>query len=465
MDARNLRARGVLAIIVLACNLGAGFQTPNFTVQAPTPELAERIGRAAEKYRHVLAILWTGQPMPDWSAPCPIVARVAPTLGAGGETSFLFDRGEVYGWQMKIQGSEERVLDSVLPHEITHTIFASHFRRPLPRWADEGACTTMEHISERGKQHRLLYEFLKTDRGIAFSELFVMKQYPPEMLPLYAEGYSLAKFLLQQGGRLKFVAFLQDGMRQEQWSAAVKKHYGYENLGDLQNSWLAWVKQGMPALNETAAELEGPPTMEMAQAFLRGNGRIIPVGRTAARGQKQSSRDNLTAVASSEKPEPATGYLDESDRQIRQAQARASQAVRESTVNPATAVPRDTAALAEQDAADWQGPIVDQGLPAGIGGGLSANAAGANSLAGPPRSIYERKFLPSVDEDTPISPSAPNPTRLAPLQDAAGIPAGQAVIDTMVNGSAPGAGLASPPSSQKVLLEWGRPAAANDVAW
>ena len=37
-----------------------------------------------------------------------------------------------------------RILDSVLPHEITHTIFATHFGQPLPRWADEGACTTVD---------------------------------------------------------------------------------------------------------------------------------------------------------------------------------------------------------------------------------------------------------------------------------------------------------------------------------
>lgn len=127
----------------------ASYRTPNFVIEAPTPELARRIGDAAEQYRHDLAIEWTGRPLPRWASPCPITAEVADSLGAGGATSFVFDRGEVFGWQMTIQGSEQRILDSVLPHEVTHTIFASHFRQPLPRWADEGACTTVEHPSER----------------------------------------------------------------------------------------------------------------------------------------------------------------------------------------------------------------------------------------------------------------------------------------------------------------------------
>ncbi|MFM9024730.1 MAG: hypothetical protein ACKON7_05235, partial [Planctomycetaceae bacterium] len=52
----------------------------------------------------------------------------------------------------------------------THTSVARHVRRPVPRWADEGACTTVEHPVERARQHRMLIEFLTTGRGIAFPE-------------------------------------------------------------------------------------------------------------------------------------------------------------------------------------------------------------------------------------------------------------------------------------------------------
>ena len=142
--------RGLLQAVVggMVAGIGAvaaaaGHRTANFIVEAPTPALARRIGDAAEQYRHDLAVEWLGQPLPRWSRPCPISAQVAPQLGAGGATSFVFDNGEVFNWTMTIQGSEERILDSVLPHEITHTIFATHFRQPLPRWADEGACTTV----------------------------------------------------------------------------------------------------------------------------------------------------------------------------------------------------------------------------------------------------------------------------------------------------------------------------------
>ena len=258
MEARIFRAAFCLTVFIslpAAVSQAASSRTANFIVEAPTPDLADKIGKAAERYRHDLAVAWTGSAMPNWSRPCPIQAEVAPSLGAGGQTSFVFDRGEVFGWDMKIQGSEERVLDSVLPHEVTHTVFASFFRQGLPRWADEGACTTVEHSSERNKQQVMLVNFLRTDHGIAFDKLFAMKEYPHDVLPLYSEGYSLSRFLIDQWGRKKFMEFLGEGMKNENWPVTVKKYYGFASLQALQDQWLDWVKQGSPALQMKAGEI------------------------------------------------------------------------------------------------------------------------------------------------------------------------------------------------------------------
>lgn len=250
--ARPTIAALALSALVVPSVYGAGYRTANFTVDAPTPQLAKEIGDTAERCRRELALEWLGRELPNWSKPCPIKAQVAPNLGAGGATSFVFDQGEVFGWRMNIQGSRERVLDSVVPHEVTHTIFASHFRQPLPRWADEGACTTVEHHSEISKQERMLIDFLKTSRGIPFSQMFAMSEYPSDVLPLYAQGHSLAKFLIVQHGKRKFLAFLADGMKDGDWPRAVGANYGYRDLLTLQNSWLSWVRDGRPELRPAA---------------------------------------------------------------------------------------------------------------------------------------------------------------------------------------------------------------------
>jgi hypothetical protein len=285
MDARFLPA---IVVFILLVSMGASTRTANFIVEAPTPELAEKIAKQAEKYRHDLAVEWLGEPMPNWAKACPIVAEVAPHLGAGGQTSFVFDRGEVFGWDMKIQGSEQRVLDSVLPHEVTHTIFASHFRRPLPRWADEGACTTVEHIAEKTKQQQMLIQFLKTKRGIAFHQMFAMKDYPKDVLPLYSQGYSLARFFIEQGGKHKFLEFVGEGLKTEKWSETVDKFYGYDNLAVLQDKWLAWVKEGSPKLDEGREEI------------LASNTR----SRSADPGYRAQSGDRQVAGNSPSKQQP-----------------------------------------------------------------------------------------------------------------------------------------------------------------
>ena len=282
--------------------VGAGYRTANFTVDAPTPQLAKEIGDAAERYRVEMAQEWLGKQLPNWSKPCPIKAKVAPNLGAGGATSFVFDQGEVFGWRMTIQGSHERIIDSVLPHEVTHTIFASHFRQPLPRWADEGACTTVEHKSEISKQERMLIDFLKTRRGIPFSQMFVMKEYPQDVLPLYAQGHSLSQFLIYQRGKREFMEFLADGMQDENWPRAIQERYGYRNLLVLQNSWMDWVRQGRPKLQLAADVAQVAAREEPTTPGWRS-------GDTVVRGQDAKSKPavrlaSASVYASPQNPKP-----------------------------------------------------------------------------------------------------------------------------------------------------------------
>jgi hypothetical protein len=290
MEARFLRAAavalfGILTIQSLVAAAGrpqTSVRSEHFIVSAPSRELAEEICQAAETYRHDLAIEWLGQELPPWREPCPIEAHVHPQLGAGGVTSFMFDRGQPWGWTMSIQGSRERVLDSVLPHEITHTIFATHFGRPLPRWADEGACTTVESTVEKSKQDKFLIQFLTTDRGIPFNQMFAMKNYPADILPLYSQGYSLARYLIQQGGKRKFVNYVGEGMQTNNWTATTKKHYGFTSLSDLQVTWVEWVRSGSPDISNLAAADEprdGADTVSRSAS--EGPAASIPAGQMA----------------------------------------------------------------------------------------------------------------------------------------------------------------------------------------
>ena len=263
-----------VALIIFGSTLSAQnlfqVQSKNFVVSAADEVLARQVAHQAERYRKELAVEWLGHELPDWNQKCPI--RVELAAQSGGETTFAFvgPRGasQPVEWSMKIFGPANRLLDAVLPHEVTHTIFATHFGRPLPRWADEGACTTVEHESERKKIQALLLEYLsaRPSKGIPFNQLFLLMQYPDEMLPLYAQGYSLARFLILQKGRRHFVQFVESGLARcpdsmtcRAWDAAVEEYYGFQDLSELQVSWVRWVKDGSPESSAVAVAANRKP--------------------------------------------------------------------------------------------------------------------------------------------------------------------------------------------------------------
>ncbi len=288
------------ALLLLAFMTGAKYETANFVVyNAPTPELARQFCETAEQCRHDLAILWLGKAMPDWSEKCPVKVRVG-NVGAGGATTFVFQSGEVFGWEMDIQGSAERIVDSVLPHEITHMVLASHFRRPVPRWLDEGAATSVEHASERENYRRMLLGFLRRneDRGLPFNRMVTLKEYPEDVMPFYAQGFSVVEYLIALRGHRELVRFAETGMKSGDWNIAVREHYsqnvfgekGFERLGDLQDSWNKWVAAGFPALEAArnpillaSATIPAPPAPVTATAQpVYGNPSIGTIKTTVA---------------------------------------------------------------------------------------------------------------------------------------------------------------------------------------
>jgi hypothetical protein len=229
---------GLLALPSLL--LGATHSTQNFVVDAPTPEIARQVGQYAEQYRKEKALLWLGREMPPWGQRCPV--RVTVTMGgAGGATSFAFDNGQILSQHMHIEGSLERLLNSVLPHEVTHTVFAYHFRCPLPRWADEGGAVLSEDDVERDRHDKMVRQILNAGRAIPLRRLLVLKEYPNEVMSLYAEGYSVTSFLVGKSGRPAFLNFIADGMRSG-WDAALQRHYQLRNVEDLEQAWLTHLR-------------------------------------------------------------------------------------------------------------------------------------------------------------------------------------------------------------------------------
>ncbi len=282
----------VLASAVLSA--GAGYKTQNFLVDAPTPAIAQQVGQYAEHYRREKAVLWLGQEMPAWPEPCPLRVTVSMN-GSGGATSFAFDRGHILGMDMHIEGTLDRLLASVLPHEVTHTVFAHYFRCPVPRWADEGGSVLSEDEQERRRHDQLVRQILNSPgRAIPLRRLLSLMKYPPDVMVLYAQGFSVTDYLVGMSTRPAFLAFVAHGMRYD-WDAALKAHYRINTVEELEQMWLAHLratKQQQPAPvlasarnpNETSRVVVRQ-TVPPAQPFAES-------ARPVYRGQMQGDGDD-----------------------------------------------------------------------------------------------------------------------------------------------------------------------------
>jgi RNA polymerase sigma factor (sigma-70 family) len=259
-------------------------RTTNFEVTAPAGRVARLVAEAAERHRKEQATLWLGKELPAWSERCAIKVRIG-LEGVGGATTFSYDAGRVTSRDMHLEGPLDRLLTSALPHEVTHTIFADCFGEPPPRWADEGGAVLSEDEDEQERHAKLMRDLVGKERYIALPRLLKLKDFPDEVMSLYVEGHSLARFLVGKRGRPTFLAFVKQGMK-DGWDAAAKEHYGYPDVEELERAWLAAVQKsgavelggGMP-VERTGLPEEGP-LPGVARLQPDGKGIILKVIRT-----------------------------------------------------------------------------------------------------------------------------------------------------------------------------------------
>lgn len=219
------------------------YRTKNFIVRSGSGN-AKMYAAALEYNRYKNAMEFLGRPIADWSSPCLVDIQLAG--GNGGATTFAFtngDFGKPFGWKMSIQGTPNGLLEDTIPHEVMHMVTAEAFQRMTPRWIDEGIATTTEtETGGQAKLKNLLNQFMQQGRIKDFSSIMNKKEYPRDMLTIYAQGNSISNYLIEKGGggiigkRKLYEAF--GYANQHGWPAALNKYYGFSGTGQFQSEWL-----------------------------------------------------------------------------------------------------------------------------------------------------------------------------------------------------------------------------------
>ena len=244
---------------------------PLFVVTGGDAVVNRAVQREAEYQARVLAEKWTGKPFPTPAEPYPINIKIDPGK-VGGATTFTFgkDQPKLTSVTMQLTGGFEQLLRVNLPHEVAHVVLAAHFGRPLPRWADEGIAILNEPAKDQADHDVRCRELTNAGRAIRVKHLLPMTEYPRDIIVLYAQGHSLARFLHERDPK-KLLPLIEASFA-DGWDQALKATYGFKDADELEEAWLAWLRKPETLLKAAAKPglpayvIEAPDILRIAFA-------------------------------------------------------------------------------------------------------------------------------------------------------------------------------------------------------
>jgi hypothetical protein len=138
----------------------------------------------------------------------------------------------------------------------------------MPRWADEGASLLSEDLAEFRRHDQIVIDLMARRGNLALETLFKAEDYPSDLMGFYGQGYSVARFLIESGGRPRFLAFVRDGSRGN-WDDAARKHYGLAGIHELDRAWRSWHKVGIDNPNRAN---QAEPILVQSRPRVASNG-------------------------------------------------------------------------------------------------------------------------------------------------------------------------------------------------
>jgi hypothetical protein len=247
------------------------WDTPNFRILHADAELAQQVARVAEAVREEQGRRWGSQQQAGerWSPRCdiylyPTAALFREMTGqpeeSPGFSTMGLNQGKVVARRVNLRVDHPNLTTAILPHEVTHVVLADLFADvQIPRWADEGMAVLSEPTSEQDLRAADLARPLAEGRLFRLADLMKMDYPDGRFWSLYyAQSVSLARYLVELGTPEQFVSFVR-GTQRNSIDAELKRVYGLDGLGDLQDRWLSHVRKRPAALASSARDEGGSP--------------------------------------------------------------------------------------------------------------------------------------------------------------------------------------------------------------
>lgn len=139
----------------------------------------------------------------------------------------------------------EPFADSVgatLDHELTHAFFFYFLNSNFDLFLNEGLAQNSEY-RRRESLRQTVYRRYSNGDFWELSNLYGRNQYDAS-LRIYHQGFSVVDFLIGRGGSQWFSAFMTELVKTNDIDAALRRFYGFKDLGALQDAWKRYVESG-----------------------------------------------------------------------------------------------------------------------------------------------------------------------------------------------------------------------------
>jgi len=224
--------------------------TDHFVVFHRNPFIAGKVARAAEYWYKAIIVHWTAPgTYSPWSRKCSIY--LYPTRKAFQEATsqpdwvpavshVLVREGALRDHRLSTYQTVRLLNESILPHELTHILFPQLVGYPqtFPRWIHECTALLEEPDYKRHRFREAMRTYLKAEVALDLKRLMAISEHPKgdEAQRFYAQCHAIAEFLLQRGGRTRFLAFARAAVK-DGGEKALLATYAFKDLDEFDRAW------------------------------------------------------------------------------------------------------------------------------------------------------------------------------------------------------------------------------------
>ena len=248
-------------------------ETANFRIHHSNPDIALRAARVLEASRERTVKVWDPAACDAvWSPRCDVVLR-----SPGSQTSKHCDAISfavvtceascVIGRMIVAPQNDPRLLESILPHEVTHVVVRSRLRSDdVPCWLDEGVALVSDSTHRRRDLRADIAGTAASSSPTCWTDFLQTRSYPAagEHRLFYARSLVVCEYLLLLGDAEDLMQFTKMAISDGTYDRALRKVYSIHAREQLEERLTQFVTTQVHA----AARREVPSQSDPASAFV-----------------------------------------------------------------------------------------------------------------------------------------------------------------------------------------------------